>query len=179
MEPLIVTSRFVPRSLSRDPTQPQLNYRVDISLTVTPSLVILRDIDYSMGVGHIPNYQKSYASLHNSHYKKRVLDTICETGFEPLKINYSDPDLPYGNPPRPDHRKTILPDPHNVIACLFLDASVLNYSTFEDWASDYGYDTDSRKALKAYEDCLRIGLALRNNLPTPIFDQLQKEAQEW
>ncbi len=28
---------------------------------------------------------------------------------------------------------------------------------FEDWCADYGYDTDSRKALELYEQCQRIG----------------------
>jgi hypothetical protein len=38
-----------------------------------------------------------------------------------------------------------------VLDCLASDASgVMHGQTFEDWASDYGYDTDSRKAERTY-----------------------------
>ena len=39
----------------------------------------------------------------------------------------------------------------NVLDCLASDASGIdNARTFEDWANDYGYDTDSRKAEATY-----------------------------
>jgi hypothetical protein len=33
--------------------------------------------------------------------------------------------------------------------------------TFDDWCSNYGYDTDSRKALQIYMDCQEIAKKLR------------------
>jgi hypothetical protein len=38
------------------------------------------------------------------------------------------------------------PTAEEVLDCLLSDAMALEYDTFEDWASDYGYDTDSIKA---------------------------------
>lgn len=43
----------------------------------------------------------------------------------------------------------------DVLSCLALDASVLKAMTFEDWASDLGYDTDSRQAEATYRACKR------------------------
>src|SRR5690606_30024160 len=43
----------------------------------------------------------------------------------------------------------------DVMNSLFLDADVRHYSSFEEWARDYGYDTDSRSAERTYKACLK------------------------
>ena len=44
------------------------------------------------------------------------------------------------------------PDAEDVLESLLSDASgIENARSFEDWADEYGYDTDSRKALATYE----------------------------
>lgn len=44
------------------------------------------------------------------------------------------------------------PNALDVLYCLVSDASSLhNARDFEDWASEFGYDTDSRKAEKLYK----------------------------
>lgn len=55
-----------------------------------------------------------------------------------------------------------IPAPHvaDVMYCLVNDADALDYS-FEDWASNYGYDPDSRRAEKCYQACIECGLQLR------------------
>jgi hypothetical protein len=52
--------------------------------------------------------------------------------------------------------------PHaaDVLQCLILDSSAASQS-FADWCSDYGYDTDSRKAFAVYEACQQSGDKLR------------------
>jgi hypothetical protein len=47
------------------------------------------------------------------------------------------------------------PTAADALDCLKMDASSAGGS-FEDWASDYGYDADSRKALATFEACQRI-----------------------
>lgn len=44
------------------------------------------------------------------------------------------------------------PNYDSVMACLTKDADALE-KTFESWADEFGYDTDSRKAYKIWEDC--------------------------
>jgi hypothetical protein len=46
------------------------------------------------------------------------------------------------------------PTAKDVLECLLSDASVEDYNGFEDWASDMGFDEDSRKAEKIYRDVL-------------------------
>jgi hypothetical protein len=61
-------------------------------------------------------------------------------------------------------RKQITPETLDVLAALVMDASVLDCDDFEDWASDLGYDTDSRTAEAIYRECLAIALKLRNGI---------------
>jgi hypothetical protein len=69
--------------------------------------------------------------------------------------------------------KPIVPDICDVVACLVSDASAIDCRSFEDWASDLGYDTDSRKAEATYRACLETGLALRASLGNAGFAKLQ------
>lgn len=57
------------------------------------------------------------------------------------------------------------PNPINVIACIVRDGlGALDSGGFESWASDLGFDPDSRKAEAIYRQCLDTGLKLRLHL---------------
>ena len=43
----------------------------------------------------------------------------------------------------------------DLLYCLAMDASAKEEECFEDWAENLGYDTDSRKAEKTYQACLK------------------------
>jgi hypothetical protein len=65
------------------------------------------------------------------------------------------------------------PTADEVLDCLASDAaSVDNASSFEDWASDFGYDTDSRKALRTYKTCERQAAKLKALLGDEAYEQL-------
>ena len=48
------------------------------------------------------------------------------------------------------------PEMEEILQCLVSDSNVRNYLSFEDWASDFGYDEDSRKAEKIYVESQKI-----------------------
>jgi hypothetical protein len=48
------------------------------------------------------------------------------------------------------------PSADDVVETLTMDGYALSVS-FEEWCADYGYDTDSRKALDTYKACRRLG----------------------
>ena len=56
--------------------------------------------------------------------------------------------------------KPVTPKFDSILACLVQDA-VGSAQTFDDWCSDYGYDTDSRNALQTYIDCQEVAKKLR------------------
>lgn len=53
------------------------------------------------------------------------------------------------------------PTAADVLSSLLLDAAVEDYSSFEDWAADLGYDPDSRKAARTYRGCLKMAPRVR------------------
>ena len=62
------------------------------------------------------------------------------------------------------------PDLASVLECLQSDiSSVVNAKDFEDWASDLGYDTDSRKAEAIYRACTEIGLDVQRLLGAALY----------
>lgn len=53
------------------------------------------------------------------------------------------------------------PTAAEVLSCLADDAAGFeNARSFEEWAEEYGYDTDSRKAERIYKACERIDAKL-------------------
>ena len=61
----------------------------------------------------------------------------------------------------------------DVLDCLASDASgVDNARSFEDWASEYGYDTDSRKAERTYHICEKQAQDLKALLGRDAYNQL-------
>ena len=65
------------------------------------------------------------------------------------------------------------PTAEDVLDCLASDASgVENARSFDDWADEYGYDADSRKAERTYNLCCKQTDNLRTFLGKTDFDRL-------
>ncbi len=75
------------------------------------------------------------------------------------------------------YRQPLKPDIESVICSLCLDASAIDYACFEDWAREFGFDTDSRAAEKSYRQCIDTALRLRAALGSKAFEELQNHAR--
>jgi len=54
------------------------------------------------------------------------------------------------------------PTAADVLECLASDAAgIENAQSFEDWAAEYGYDTDSHTAYRTYQTCQRQAKSLQ------------------
>lgn len=155
-----VVATFVPFSVSRNkdeveknmdgrPVPGQRRYSLNWRVTVKHKGHVLLTTDYSAGIAHCPAYKRPVKELGhaNSVMRHESIARECESGRA---------DRPFGTKGAP-----ILPDPVDVIASLLIDASAIDHASFEDWASDLGMDTDSRKAEHSYRVCLEIALKLR------------------
>lgn len=92
-------------------------------------------VEYSQGTGHLPKRIQTRGAMAENE--------ACENGAHGgCKVN----------PPK-------LVD---ILYCLVLDSSVLDHSSFEGWAGDFGYDTDSIKALEIYKECKKQANQFRN-----------------
>jgi hypothetical protein len=67
------------------------------------------------------------------------------------------------------------PDPQldDVLSCLASDAAgIENARSFEEWASEYGFDEDSRKAEKIFKACQKSAARLRRLLGNEAYNEL-------
>ncbi len=69
-----------------------------------------------------------------------------------------------------------LPSAYGVLSAFMNDVHT-NRMTFQDWASDLGYDTDSRKAEQTYRACLEISIKLQRFFSAEEIEKLQELAQ--
>lgn len=154
---LRVTATFIPFSQSRNKGEKHLslNWLVTLERKHGEAWRPILTTDYGAGVAHCPAYKLSVreAGGRDSIMREKMLRHECETGR-----TYKRFSVP-GSPIRP-----ILPDECDVIHALVSDASVLDYSNYESWADDMGYDEDSRKGEATYKLCLEIALKLRNGI---------------
>lgn len=127
--------------------------------------------DYFQGTGLLPEWAESYlkvlgwkphsgyASARHTVDSRRAFDKLLQTG----SIN---------------GRNLPAPSVADVLYCLLGDAEALDYATFEEWAENYGYDTDSRKAESIYRKCLEIGLRLRAMFGDAKMAELREALQD-
>lgn len=143
--------RFVPLSQSRNATSgwQSLNWKCDI---YRHERAILSDIDYGQGSAHCPAYK---ATWETENVKRRAIGIECESG------KVASGRFGRGGEPFATGRAIAPPDSVDVIASLVMDSGGIDYSGFDEWAADFGYDPDSRAGFAIYETCLRHGLALR------------------
>lgn len=149
-----VDSVFVPfsQSRSKDSKYPNLNWRVTIKRNGRDVLTT----DYSAGMAHAPGYNKKpHAGFQgsNSIYQRIVTRAECEKG-KPVRRVLANDDCLHG-------RDWIEPNPVDVLYSLSMDSDVLDSGGFEDWAANFGYDTDSRAAESIYRACLELALQMR------------------
>jgi hypothetical protein len=150
---ITVESVFVPFSQSRNKGDwKSLNWRV--TLKVKGREVMTQD--YSAGVGHVPSYKATKAP---ARYSGSLSFWKAEAGAFEIENGFAA--IPEWHGIRADKKRPITPEACDVLYYLASKAGVLNYSGFEDWASEMGYDADSRKAEKIYRECIETALKLR------------------
>jgi hypothetical protein len=171
------TAQFVPLSQSRNAGRwESINWHITLK---KGSLSL--ETDYAEGIAHIPQHmQKRIGRLDK---RNPIVAYLLETG----QLKQGDCPAIKSYPPNWDihqHtseensaarlRKLQPPKLVDVIHCLVCDSDVLDYSSFEDWVMDYGFDTDSRKAEQTYRQCLDIALKLRCMVGETSLQELQE-----
>lgn len=161
---------FIPFSRSRnavaDPKMNQLsiNWRV----TIKRGKHFLTT-DYQQGIGNLPCKLKGLpTSLHNYNIVQLIVHLAVETG------RFSNSEFGIGFKPLQK------PELRDVLHALVNDSDVLDFAgSFEDWASNYGYDADSRKAERIYNECLKHALKMRAMFGDETLQQLHNAYQDY
>lgn len=166
-------SRNAVRAAGEDPRTDKrgLNWKVTLLRNGREILTT----DYSAGIGHCPAYKlpvKDAGSI-ASIMREGIIALEIEGGFA-VKKPYEGARSWVADKSRP-----LLPNDADVIYSLIRDANTIDYPTYEEWASEYGYDTDSRKGEAIYQACIEIGLKLRAALGDKMLQNLQEAAQDY
>lgn len=179
---LKIRAQFVPfsQSRNRDEKSPSLNWRVTLVRVHTPGNEAGRDVlttDYSAGLAHCPSWgakpPHGYPN-HASMWERDAPAWECENGRAAAYFSYA----PNGFTPK-SKTAPLMPDALDVIYSLVSDASVLDSSSFEEWAAECGYDPDSRQAESIYRACLAIALQLRNAIGDAGLETLRNAFQDY
>lgn len=164
---------FVPQSHSRNANEEHksLNWRVSIRSQRGAGNTITTN--YMQGIGHIPNYlHAGYSETLERREWRELQEKAAETGKYPVGAvrlySVIGPKLLPVPPP------TLV----DVLHCLVLDGEAYDYS-FEEWAREYAYDTDRRKALATWEACRDHGLKLRRMLSAEQLEKLRELFQDY
>jgi len=165
---LTVESKFIPFSQSRNKNEknPSLNWKVTLKQDGREILTT----DYMAGCAHAPSYKQSFKRDINN---ERLVMAECEHGGKAKYMSTMD----FIGVPN-SLRGTLKPDEQDVIYSLLMDSEVLDYSSFEDWADNFGYEQDSRQAEKTYNACMKIALQM-NRLSHETREALREAYQDY
>jgi hypothetical protein len=147
-----IDSTFIPWSLSRNAKENHrsLNWRVDVLKSGKKILTV----DYSAGTAFCPGYVVGASRRE----RQSIIDYETEHGISTV-----------------DSTK-IKPCIFDVIYSLVSELDTLDFASFEEWAENYGYDPDSRRAEAIYKTCLDNSLRLRAALGDHNLNRLRDAA---
>jgi len=79
-------------------------------------------------------------------------------------------------------KRPVKPATADVLSCLAMDALGVEYArTFEEWADDLGYDTDSRRAERIWNTVIAQAIDLRRVLGEDLWEYMTEadDVEEW
>lgn len=168
---LNVVAEFVPFSKSRN-AKPNPKASCDIQLNWRVTLRCReRDVlttDYQAGIAHCPSYKQSMGGgFTQDEWDAILFECECGKAARPFRnIGYISGGAP------------ILPDPLDVLYSIAMDSDAIDF-TFEDWAGNYGFDPDSRRAEAIYKVCLDHAIRLRQAVGDDGLRQLREAFQDY
>lgn len=183
---LSYNATFIPQSKSRNAKEKHasLNWKVSIGKGTHASQQL--ETDYMQGIGHAKGYEqgftmngwqgKYFATVAEKGKALRVLPRLSDNRVDWYEANERIKLYGMRGSFCNDLTKPLLRD---VLYALCMDADVLNYSSFEEWASNLGYDKDSRKGEAIYKQCLTIALKLRSILGDTKLTELQEAFSDY
>lgn len=151
-------AEFVPKNISRnrDQQEPSINWKITLRRRAAPGVVFMTD--YMQGIGHVPGYLQSDRS---KYHTDRIAQAAVTGKYYSKKVGGFTKDLPK-------------PELRDILYSCVLDSSVLDSAGFEDWAGEFGYDTDSRKAEALYRDCIELALRFKALVGQENLDKLRE-----
>lgn len=170
---LTLEATFVPWEQSRNKHEKE--HSLNWLITLVKKDGQRMTVDYMQGIAHVPGYQFHGRTPYDQRENHRLCRKSCRTGK-----TYRHPKNGHYNNHCNWTTDTIPPPKiKDVMYSLISDASVLDYRTYEEWASDFGYDPDSRSGEKAYQLCLQQSLSLKALIGWSMIEALRAAYQDY
>lgn len=124
--------------------------------------------DYMQGIAHVPGYNKFMQG-------GRTIEVVEREARAAERGEY------FGHTLTSFVKGNKIPAPllRDVLWSLVNDSNVLDYGTFEEWASEFGFDADSHKDEKIYKACLENALRLRVMVDDAALARLRELFQDY
>jgi len=148
---------------------PCISYNVTLSFKGKPVL----ETPYRMGVGHV-KIAKACPDGSFVNWTEKEQSMIYTWQSKP-GADFKDKQTQANIAAKLARKQGVKPELADVLHSLLMDGEAFfNAQSFEDWASEYGYDKDSRKAEAIYRQCDAIGRKLAAALPKEIIEQARE-----
>jgi hypothetical protein len=152
-----------------------IHYRVEVK--IGDKTVI--KTDFYLGVGHVKKptkylqYNKHLAALPARH--RNMLDHWIDRP----SVKFIDQETFSEVVAAVAKATKVAPTLDQVMASLILDGSpCFDHQSHKDWCDDFGYDADSMRAKKMYNQCMETGQAIARHLPNTTLYALRNWASE-
>jgi len=164
---VIYTPTFTPMKQTGE-KHPQLHWNIELS---TPGRKPF-SIPYSEGIAHVKGYlpHKTHGRTMHDQEQEEKFRLTCETGKLYKYFSSRGFDFPIGTQPPPSI--------HDVFYCLCSDSDCMD-DTFSGWASNLGYDSDSIKAQKIYQQCIEQTIQVKALFTCAQWERLREAYQDY
>lgn len=108
---------------------------------------------YKLGVGHVDWRKHKFAAF---PLPPADIENMIRAKQRKPSANFKDKHLEARAAAYLAKQQKVFPSGFEVLACLCSDGVSAHSESFSDWASSFGYDSDSIKAKKIYDHCLNL-----------------------
>lgn len=124
---------------------------------------------YSLGVGHVTSGKSHTLKLSDAE------ETMLQTWKAHPYTKFQQTQLQANLATKLARDQKVKPQLVDVLYSLLSDGSAHFHSlSFEEWAGDCGYSSDSIKAKEIYDKCVEIGRTLKSRLPDETLEKVQE-----
>lgn len=133
--------------------------------------------DYKLGIGHVEIRAVKF-NFGTCGLLTTDEDSMARAWQRNPHASFKDKQLQAEVAAKLARQQNVSPNLADVLHSLLLDGEAFfNGETFEEWASNFGYDTDSRKAEEIFKACDLIGRQL-NKVPCGVLNKAREITQD-
>lgn len=138
---------------------------------------LVLETEYSLGIGHV-DIKKARPDSIMGGWTSAEQSMLYAWHSNP-SVRFKDEGVRAKIAAKLAKQQGVRPELDSVVHSLLMDGEAFfNAQSFEDWAGDFGYDSDSRKAEAIYRACDSIGRKLSAHIPKTVLGEARELTQD-